>query len=475
MIIKTTPQEIIICDTIAEFNTLTNIPNGIRIICKENEKAFVRINSTLVDLTASGGSFTGTLDDITTGATNVHLTNTLKGVYDGLATNSHAPGSDNQDLSGKVNVIAGKGLSTNDYTTVEQTKLSGIAAGANNYTHPANHAPSVITQDVSNRFVTDTEKGTWNGKEAGNANIQTHIASAHAPAGAEVNVNADWNSSAGDSQILNKPTISGTNTGDNINFAPPLGVDDNYATDAEKIKLASLSGTNTGDQSAIANATLATMLTKTYKGNTTAGTATPADVPIATLKTDLILVKADVGLGSVDNTADSGKPISTAGQTALNLKSNLNSPTFTGTVVFPAGQALVTPALGAATGTSLTTTGSQLSSGGGFGYTTGAGGTVIQATSRATGVTLSKLCGNITMFSAAVLTQATSSFVLTNTFIAATDTVIVYHISATNGGAWNFSVVPAAGSCTIIVRNITAASITEATPLRFAVIKGVTA
>jgi hypothetical protein len=33
--------------------------------------------------------------------------------------------------------------------------------------------------------------------------------------GAEVNVNADWNAISGDSQILNKPTISGTNTGDN--------------------------------------------------------------------------------------------------------------------------------------------------------------------------------------------------------------------------------------------------------------------
>ena len=44
------------------------------------------------------------------------------------------------------------------------------------------------------------------------------------------------------------------------------------------------------------------------------------------------LVKADVGLGSVDNTADSAKPVSTAQQTALNLKADLNSPTFTGTV-----------------------------------------------------------------------------------------------------------------------------------------------
>lgn len=44
------------------------------------------------------------------------------------------------------------------------------------------------------------------------------------------------------------------------------------------------------------------------------------------------LVKADVGLGNVDNTADTDKPVSTATQTALNLKANLASPTFTGTV-----------------------------------------------------------------------------------------------------------------------------------------------
>lgn len=44
------------------------------------------------------------------------------------------------------------------------------------------------------------------------------------------------------------------------------------------------------------------------------------------------LTKAAVGLGSVDNTADSAKPVSTAQQTALDLKAPLASPTFTGTV-----------------------------------------------------------------------------------------------------------------------------------------------
>jgi hypothetical protein len=56
-------------------------------------------------------------------------------------------------LANKVDKVVGKELSTNDYTTLEQTKLAGIAAGA------------------------------------------------------EVNVNADWNATSGDAQILNKPTI----------------------------------------------------------------------------------------------------------------------------------------------------------------------------------------------------------------------------------------------------------------------------
>lgn len=42
--------------------------------------------------------------------------------------------------------------------------------------------------------------------------------------------------------------------------------------------------------------------------------------------------KAHVGLGNVDNTSDANKPVSTAQQTALNLKANNASPNLTGTV-----------------------------------------------------------------------------------------------------------------------------------------------
>ena len=60
--------------------------------------------------------------------------------------------------------------------------------------------------------------------------------------------------------------------------------------------------------------------------------ATDAVLSVASKTGVVSLVKADVGLPNVDNTADTAKPVSTAQQTALNLKANLASPTFTGTV-----------------------------------------------------------------------------------------------------------------------------------------------
>jgi 3-polyprenyl-4-hydroxybenzoate decarboxylase len=66
------------------------------------------------------------------------------------------------------------------------------------------------------------------------------------------------------------------------------------------------------------------------------------------------LSKDAVGLGNVDNTSDANKPVSAAQQTALNLKANLASPSFSGTVTLPAGTATVAP-LKLSTGTNLST------------------------------------------------------------------------------------------------------------------------
>jgi len=137
---------------------------------------------------------------------------------------------------------------------------------------------------------------------------------------------------------------------------------------------------------------------------------------------------------------------------------------------------LTTPVIGAATGTSLSTTGNiVVNSTGKLGYATGSGGTVTQATSKSTGVTLSKSTGQITLNGAALASDTTISFTLTNTVIEAGDILIMNHISAGTPGAYLLNAQSAAGSASINVRNITAGSLSEAIVIAFAVIKAVTA
>ena len=120
---------------------------------------------------------------------------------------------------------------------------------------------------------------------------------------------------------------------------------------------ASVSGTNTGDQTitltgdvtgsgtgsfaatiaanAVTLAKMAQVATATFLGRTTAATGNVEALTVAQAKTLLALAKVDVGLGNVDNTSDVNKPVSTAQQTALDLKANLASPTFTGVPLAP--------------------------------------------------------------------------------------------------------------------------------------------
>jgi hypothetical protein len=65
---------------------------------------------------------------------------------------------------------------------------------------------------------------------------------------------------------------------------------------------------------------------------TTAAKTVLDDTTTAAMRTTL-------GLGSVDNTADTAKPVSTAQQTALDLKANLASPAFTGNPTAPTATA----------------------------------------------------------------------------------------------------------------------------------------
>jgi hypothetical protein len=121
----------------------------------------------------------------------------------------------------------------------------------------------------------------------------------------------------------------------------------------------------------------------------------------------------------------------------------------------------------------IITTGKFTSSGGGIGYSTGAGGTVTQATSKSTGVTLNKLSGQITMNNASLAANGEAVFTLTNSFIEANDAVFVCLKSSVSAGRYLVGVATvSAGSCQIVISNVGSVA-SEAPIITFVVIKAV--
>lgn len=307
-------------------------------------------------------------------------------------------------------------------------------------------------------------------------------------------------------------TVGGTTTAAAITLSLG-GITPTSVTSTGPITGANLSGTNTGDQTSVpGNAGTATALqnARHINGvlfNGTADITVPADartltgdtLPVNVIGSFLTSV-ATVSIGTWQATVIAGQyggtGVNNSGKT-ITLGGNLTTSgafasTFTMTgvtsVTFPTSGTLATLAGSEAlanktitgssfSGTTVVASTSVLSSGtGGVGYSAGAGGTVTQATSKSTGVTLSKACGQVTMNPAALAAGTSVSFTLTNSLIAATDTIDVHRASGGTDAAYNVWVDSvAAGSCVICVRNISGTSLAEAVVLNFSICKAVNA
>lgn len=102
------------------------------------------------------------------------------------------------------------------------------------------------------------------------------------------------------------------------------------------------------------------------------------------------------------------------------------------------------------------------------------GGAVTQATSKATGVTLNQMCGQITLNAASLAANSVVSFTFTNSNIAATDIIRVNSSGAATAGSYLVQAEAlGAGTCVITVRNLTAGALAEALVLNFAIFKAV--
>lgn len=112
----------------------------------------------------------------------------------------------------------------------------------------------------------------------------------------------------------------------------------------------------------------------------------------------------------------------------------------------------------------------------GLGYTTGAGGTVTQGTSKSTGVTLDKVCGTITTHAESLAAGAEVTFTVTNSNVAITDIPIVCIRSGGTVGAYGLFVsAVAAGSFSLTLSNLTTGALAEAIVISFGLLKIVAA
>jgi len=112
-----------------------------------------------------------------------------------------------------------------------------------------------------------------------------------------------------------------------------------------------------------------------------------------------------------------------------------------------------------------------LLSSGQLGYTAAAQGTVTQATSKSTAVTLNKSAGQITMNAASLAANTAVSFTLNNSLISAND-IVITNISAGGTAAAYTTYVSSmtTGSAVITIRNMTASPLAEAVVINYALI-----
>ncbi len=165
-------------------------------------------------------------------------------------------------LASKVDKETNKGLSTNDYTNTEKTKLEGIATGAEvnvnaDWNATTGDAQVLNKPDLSVYATTTTVNADLSNKvdkETGkvlSANDYTDAEKTKLggiATGAEVNVNADWNATTGDAQVLNKPdlgvyaTTTTVNTGlsNKVDKEAGKSLSTNDYTTTEKTKLSGI-------------------------------------------------------------------------------------------------------------------------------------------------------------------------------------------------------------------------------------------
>lgn len=212
------------------------------------------------------------------------LTGQTPSVLDGVTENVQT------QLNDKVDKVAGKGLSTNDYTDAEKTKLSGIEAGAQKNTITGVKGNAETTYRTGNVNITATNIGLGNVDNTSDAEKPISTATQTALDGKQATITGAATTITDNNLTANMALIS--------NSSGKVAVSSVTSTE-----LGYLDGVTSNIQTQLNNKLSSAPVTSV---NNKTGAVT--------------LAKGDIGLGNVDNTSDANKPISNATQAALNDK-----------------------------------------------------------------------------------------------------------------------------------------------------------
>ena len=142
----------------------------------------------------------------------------------------------------KVDKVEGKGLSTNDYITADKTKVTNVNEVIEAAAKSVTATGISITLDKRNLVTNAVENIELNLPASTTALAGLMLPSDKTKlngiaAGAEVNVNADWNATEGDALILNKPILATVATSGSYNdltgkpTIPTVDVNKKYVDD----------------------------------------------------------------------------------------------------------------------------------------------------------------------------------------------------------------------------------------------------
>lgn len=212
------------------------------------------------------------------------LTGQTPSVLDGVTENVQT------QLNDKVDKVTGKGLSTNDYTDAEKTKLSGIETGAQKNTITGVKGSAETTYRTGNVNITATNIGLGNVNNTSDAEKPISTATKTALDGKQATITGAATTITDNNLTANRALISNS---------------------SGKVEVSSVTSTELGYLDGVTS-NIQTQLNNKLSS---------APVTSVNNKTGAVtLAKGDVGLGNVDNTSDANKPISNATQAALNNK-----------------------------------------------------------------------------------------------------------------------------------------------------------